>query len=170
MNRSYSKIRHIQEANLKLEKKYLTESKTPLNESVLLTLAGVALGAGLVKKAYDYVTNKQLENKMEETGNTKESYDENGEMVTQMKEYKDNDTGEIFWGVDIVDKSNYSEGRHQRKVLLFKDDPERIEKILNYYKDNKGTFFGSDEDAMSDDHHKKFGPFIADKSFSKGRE
>ena len=170
MNRSYSKIRHIQESNLKLEKKYIVENRRPINEGILTTVFGVMLGIGMLKKAYDYITKVELEDKMEETGNVKKSYDENGEVITSMKEYKDKDTGEIFWGIDVVDKTNYSEGKHERKVVLFKDNPERIEKILNYYKENKGTFFGSDEDQMSDDHDKKWGPFIADKVYDRRKE
>ena len=124
MNRSYSKIRHIQESNMILENRRIAQKQ--INESLLLTLGGIALGAGIIKKAYDYVSNRSLERDMEETGNTQE-----GSNGVVMKEYIEKSTGDVYWGVDVTDKTR-DEGFQKRNVLLFRgDNPERIEKILN---------------------------------------
>ena len=123
MNRSYSKIRHIQESNMILENRRIAQKQ--INESLLLTLGGIALGAGIIKKAYDYVSNRSLERDMEETGNTQE-----GSNGVVMKEYIEKSTGDVYWGVDVTDKTR-DEGFQKRNVLLFRgDNPERIEKIL----------------------------------------
>lgn len=100
--------------------------KKPLNEGILLTLGGIALGAGIIKKAYDFLKNRELKNRMVETGKTKTS-SRNGFV---MKEYEDKETGEIYWAVDVTDGTR-DEGFRDRKVLLFKDEPERIERMLN---------------------------------------
>ena len=132
-----------------------------LNESVLMTLGGLALGGAIVKKAYDYIKNRKLKNKMTETGNIKRSKD--GKLT--MKEYEDNESGETFWGIDVTDKTR-DEGFQDRNVLLFKgDNPERIENILN--SEIKHDF--SDESYMDDDHNKKFGQFRADNVIKMGR-
>lgn len=132
-----------------------------LNEGVLMTLGGLALGGAIVKKAYDYIKNRQLKNKMTETGNVKKSAD--GKFT--MKEYEDNESGETFWGIDVTDKTR-DEGFQERNVLLFKgDNPERIEKILS--SELKHDF--SDESYMDDDHNRKFGQFRADKVMRMGR-
>ena len=130
------------------------KSKRNLNEGLLLTLGGLALGGTVIKKAYDYIKNRQLKNKMSETGNVKKSKD--GKFT--MKEYEDNETGEIFYGVDVTDHTR-GEGYEERRVLLFKNDPERIEKILN--SEIKHDY--SDEAYMDDDYEVMFGQFKADK-------
>ena len=89
MNRSYSKIRHIQESNMILEDRRVIQKQ--INESLLLTLGGIALGAGIVKKAYDYISNRSLERDMEETGNTQE-----GSNGVVMKEYIEKSTGDVY--------------------------------------------------------------------------
>ena len=124
---------------------------------MLLTLGGLALGGAVVKKAYDYIKNRQLKNKMSETGNVKKSKD--GKFF--MKEYEDNETGEIFWGVDVTDHTR-GEGYEERRVLLFKNDPQRIEKILN--SEVKHDY--SDEAYMDDGYQDMFGQFKADKRFN----
>lgn len=133
------------------------KSKKSLNEGLLLTLGGLALGGAVVKKAYDYIKNRQLKNKMSETGNVKKSKD--GKFF--MKEYEDNETGEIFWGVDVTDHTR-GEGYEERRVLLFKNDPQRIEKILN--SEVKHDY--SDEAYMDDGYRDMFGQFKADKRFN----
>lgn len=133
------------------------KSKKSLNEGLLLTLGGLALGGAVVKKAYDYIKNRQLKNKMSETGNVKKSKD--GKFF--MKEYEDNETGEIFWGVDVTDHTR-GEGYEERRVLLFKNDPQRIEKILN--SEVKHDY--SDEAYMDDGYQDMFGQFKADKRFN----
>ena len=130
------------------------KSKRNLNEGILLTLGGLALGGTVIKKAYDYIKNRQLKNKMSETGNVKKSKD--GKFT--MKEYEDKDTGEIFWGVDVTDHTR-GEGYEERRVLLFKNDPERIEKILN--SEIKHDY--SDEAYMTDGYEDMFGQFKSDK-------
>jgi len=153
--------------------KRLLESKQgdvkPLvNESLLLTLGGIALGAGVMKRAYDYLSNRSLKNKMVETGEVKRS--SSGKYV--MKQYEDKNTGELFWGIDVTDKTR-DEGFQDRNVLLFDaKDPKRIEDILNYYEKNPGhmSHFDSDEMRMSDDYEKRFGPYIADRSISMGSD
>ena len=126
-----------------------------LNEGVLMTLGGLALGGAIVKKAYDYIKNRQLKNRMTETGNVKKST--NGKFT--MKEYEDKETGETFWGVDVTDHTR-GEEYEERRVLLFKgDNPERIEKILN--SEVKHDY--SDEAYMTDGYEDMFGQFKADK-------
>ena len=159
MNRSYSKIRHIQESNMILEDRRRTQKQ--LNESVLLTLGGIALGAGIIKKAYDYLSNRSLERDMEETGNVKE-----GSNGVVMKEYVEKSSGDIYWGIDVTDKTR-DEGYQRRNVLLFKgDNPERIEKILN----SEIIHDSSDEARMTDDYEDMFGQFKSDKRIFKGQE
>ena len=140
------------------------KSKKSLNEGLLLTLGGLALGGAVVKKAYDYIKNRQLKNKMSETGNVKKSKD--GKFF--MKEYEDNVFKEfgliiydIFWGVDVTDHTR-GEGYEERRVLLFKNDPQRIEKILN--SEVKHDY--SDEAYMDDGYQDMFGQFKADKRFN----
>ena len=100
--------------------------KRKLNESVLLTLGGIALGAGIIKKAYDYLSNRALERDMEETGEVKE-----GSNGVVMKEYIENSTGDVYYGVEVIDKTR-DEGYQRKNILLFRgDNPERIERILN---------------------------------------
>jgi hypothetical protein len=130
------------------------KSKKNLNEGVLLTLGGLALGGAVIKKAYDYIKNRQLKNNMSETGNVKKSKD--GKFT--MKEYEDNSSGETFWGVDVTDHTR-GEGYEERRVLLFKNDPERIEKILN--SEVKHDY--SDEAYMTDGYEDMFGQFKSDK-------
>jgi len=69
---------------------------------------------------------------MIETGKTKTSSGpfNVGNKKFVMKEYEDKETGEIYWAVDVTDGIR-DEGFRDRKVLLFKDDPERIERMLN---------------------------------------
>jgi len=57
MNRSYSKIRHIQESNLKLEKKLMNENE--IEEGPLDTLGDLYRGIKGVKRGYgmDYFQN-----------------------------------------------------------------------------------------------------------------
>lgn len=130
------------------------KNKKNLNEGVLLTLGGLALGGAVIKKAYDYIKNRQLKNKMSETGNVKKSRD--GKFT--MKEYEDDETGEIFYGVDVTDHTR-GEGYEERRVLLFKNDPERIEKILN--SEIKHDY--SDEAYMTDGYEDMFGQYKSDK-------
>jgi hypothetical protein len=141
-------------------KKEASPKKKKINESILLTLGGVALGAGIIKKAYDYISNRMLDSRMEETGETKK-----GSNGVVMKKYEDNETGELFWGIDVTDKTR-DEGFRKRNVLLFKNDPERIERILN----SEIIFDDSDEARMSDNFDSKFGQFVADKKIYKGME
>jgi hypothetical protein len=158
MNRSYSKIRHIQESNMILEDRRIIQKQ--INESLLLTLGGISLGVGIIKKAYDYISNRSLERDMEETGNTQE-----GSNGVVMKEYIEKSTGDVYWGVDVTDKTR-DEGFQKRNVLLFRgDNTERIEKILN-----SEIIHGSDEDMMGDDYDSMFGQFKSDKRIYKGRE
>jgi hypothetical protein len=155
------KVIRLTESDLvKLVRKVIKENKKPINESILLTLGGVALGAGIIKKAYDFISNKMLQNKMEETGNIKK-----GSNGITMKEYEDTDTGEIFWGIDVTDKTR-DEGYQRRNVLLFKNDPERIERILN----SEIIHDTSDEARMRDDYEDMFGQFKSDRRIYKGRE
>jgi hypothetical protein len=132
--------------------------ESTVNESVLLTLGGIALGAGVIKKAYDYIANKMLDKRMQETGNVKK-----GSNGIPMKEYRDSKTDEIYWGIDVTDKTR-DEGYQKRNILLFKNDPERIEKILN----SEIHHDLSDEARMKDDFGDKFGQFHADKKIYKG--
>jgi hypothetical protein len=136
------------------------KNKKNINEGVLMTLGGLALGGAVIKKAYDYIKNRQLKNKMTETGNVKKSAD--GSFT--MKQYEDNETGEKFWGVDVTDKTR-DEGFQERNVLLFNDDPKTIERILN--SEVKHDF--SDESYMDDDDDSKFGQFRADRVMRMGR-
>lgn len=137
------------------EKKY--KNRKNINEGVLMTLGGIALGGAIVKKAYDYIKNRQLRNRMTETGEVKKSSD--GKFA--MKGFKDNETGEKFWGIDITDHTAGPEYT-ERKVLLFNDDPKRIEKILN--SEIKHDF--SDEARMYGPED-QWGQFNADKMFYK---
>lgn len=160
-----AKIIKLSESDLvRIVKRVINEEnkrEKNLNESVLMTLGGLALGGAVVKKAYDYIKNRQLKNKMTETGNTKKSKD--GKFT--MKEYEDNESGETFWGIDVTDKTRDG-GFQERNVLLFKgDNPERIERILN--SEIKHDF--SDERYMDDDHEKQWGKFRADKVIKMGR-
>jgi hypothetical protein len=159
------KIIRLTESDLvRLVKRVIKEEKN-INESVLLTLGGIALGGAIIKKAYDYLTNRSLINKMTPTGNVKKSTggDQQGNFFT-MKEYRDNDTDEIYWGIDVTDDTR-DEGFRDRKVLLFKgDDPQRIERILKL----EVAHDFSDEARMDDDYEKKFGQFKADKVMSMG--
>ena len=128
---------------------------------MLLTLGGIALGAGIIKKAYDYLSNRALDRDMEETGNVKE-----GSNGVVMKEYIENSTGDVYYGVEVIDKTR-DEGFQRRNVLLFKgDNPKRIERILN----SELKHDTSDEAMMDDNYEDKFGQFIADKRIYKGRE
>lgn len=129
-----------------------------MNEGILLTLGGLALGAGIIKKAYDYITNQQLKSRMQETGEVKK-----GSNGVAMKEYSDSKTGETFWGIDVTDKTR-DQGFQDRKILLFKNEPERIDRILS----SEIVHGMSDEDRMSDDFEKKFGQFKADKMIKMG--
>lgn len=124
-----AKVIRLTESDLaKIVRRVINENnrKKPLNEGILLTLGGIALGAGIIKKAYDFLKNRELKNRMVETGKTKTS-SRNGFV---MKEYEDKETGEIYWAVDVTDGTR-DEGFRDRKVLLFKDEPERIERMLN---------------------------------------
>jgi hypothetical protein len=161
------KVIRLTESDLiRLVKKVITETKrnnvSPkkknINESVLLTLGGIALGAGIIKKAYDYVSNRLLDSRMRETGEIKK-----GSNGVTMKEYEDNETGELFWGIDVTDKTR-DEGFRKRNVLLFKNDPEKIERILN----SEIIHDTSDEARMSDNYDSRFGQFVADKRIFKG--
>jgi len=135
--------------------------KRRLNESVLLTLGGIALGAGIINKAYNYLSNRALDRDMEETGNVKE-----GSNGVVMKEYIENSTGDVYYGIDVTDKTR-DEGFQRRNVLLFKgDNTERIERILN----SEIKHDTSDEAMMDDNYEDKFGQFKADKRIYKGRE
>lgn len=160
-----TKIIRLTESDLaRIVKRVINEENKKdkrLNEGVLMTLGGLALGGAVVKKAYDYIKNRQLKNKMTETGNLRKS--DNGKFT--MKEYKDNETGEIFFGIDLIDKTR-DEGFQDRNVLLFKgDDEDRIERILN----SEIKYDFSDEGRMDDDHDRKFGQFRADKVIKMGR-
>jgi hypothetical protein len=159
MSKSFSKIRHIQESNLKLEKRFLNESKEPINEGVLMTLGGIALGAGIIKKAYDYISNKILENRMEETGKIKK-----GSNGVIMKEYIDKKNDEVYWGIDVTDKVTAEPGLQKRHVLLFKDDPKRIERILN----SEIRWDATPENIEYGDWDRSFGQFVSDKKIFKG--
>ena len=129
------KIIRLTESDLaRIVRRVINENnrKKPLNEGILLTLGGIALGAGIIKKAYDFLKNRELKNRMIETGKTKTSSGpfNVGNKKFVMKEYEDKETGEIYWAVDVTDGTR-DEGFRDRKVLLFKDDPERIERMLN---------------------------------------
>ena len=138
--------------------------KKNINEGILLTLGGIALGGAIIKKAYDYISNRSLINKMTLTGNEKKSTGGGDFGFYTMKEYRDNDTDEIYWGVDITDDTA-NRGFRERKVLLFKgDDPKRIEKILEL----EVAHDFSDQAKMGDDYEKRFGQFKADKVMSMG--
>ena len=162
------KVIRLTESDLvRIVKKVIRENKDTrsdkkyLNEGVLLTLGGIALGAGIIKKAYDYLSNRSLERDMEETGEVK-----TGSNGVVMKEYMENSTGDIYYGVEVVDKTR-DEGFQKKHVLLFKgDNPERIERILN----SEIKYDTSDESMMDDNHDRKFGQFRADKKIYKGRE
>jgi hypothetical protein len=81
-----------------------------------------------------------------------------------MKEYRDNDTDETYWGIDVTDDTR-DQGFRDRKVLLFKgDDPKRIERILEL----EVAHDYSDQARMSDDYEKRFGQFKADKVMRMG--
>ena len=127
-----------------------------LNEGILTTLGGIALGAMAVKKAYDYVSNALLKRRMEETGEVKK-----GSNGVTMKQYRDKNSGEMFWGIQVIDKTK-DEGYQSDNILLFKDSPERIEKILN----STIKWDTSDEAQMDDDYLDRFGQFKADKRMS----
>ena len=159
MNRSFSKIRHIQESNQRLEKRFLNESKEPINEGVLLTLGGLALGATIIKKAYDYISNKILEKQMEETGEIKK-----GNNGVLMKKYIDKKNDDVYWGIEVTDKTTADPGHQKRNVLLFKDDPKRIEKILN----SEIKWDTSPENKEYGDWENSFGQFLSDKKIFKG--
>ena len=134
--------------------------KRRLNESVLLTLGGIALGAGIIKKAYDYLSNRALERDMEETGEVRE-----GSNGVVMKEYIENSTGDVYYGVEVIDKTR-DEGYQRKNILLFRgDNPERIEKILN-----SEIKYDTSDEAMMDNIEDKFGQFKADRRIYKGRE
>jgi hypothetical protein len=154
-----AKIIKLTESDLvRIVKRVINEeqkNKKNLNEGVLMTLGGLALGGAIVKKAYDYIKNRQLKNRMTETGNVKKSAD--GKFA--MKEYEDNESGETFWGVDVTDHTR-GEGYEERRVLLFKgDNPQRIEKILN----SEIHHDFSDEAYMDDNYDRKWGQYNADK-------
>jgi hypothetical protein len=159
-----AKIIKLTESDLaRIVKRVINEeskNKKNINEGVLMTLGGLALGGAIVKKAYDYIKNRQLKNRMTETGNVKKSAD--GSFT--MKQYEDNESGEKFWGVDVTDKTR-DEGYQERNVLLFNDDPKTIEKILN----SEIKHDMSDESYMDDDHDSKFGQFRANKVMKMGR-
>jgi len=141
------------------------KSKKNINESILLTLGGIALGGAIIKRAYDYLSNRSLINKMTPTGNVRKSTggDQEGNFFT-MKEYRDNDTDETYWGIDVTDDTR-DQGFRDRKVLLFKgDDPKRIERILKL----EVAHDYSDQARMSDDYEKRFGQFKADKVMRMG--
>ena len=66
--------------------------------------------------------------------------DQQGNFFT-MKEYRDNDTDETYWGIDVTDDTR-DQGFRDRKVLLFKgDDPKRIERIFRIR--SRSRFFRS---------------------------
>ena len=156
------KIIRLTESDLiRIVRRVINEEKNikkPLNEGILLTLGGIALGAGIIKKAYDFLKNRELKNKMVETGKTKTS-SRNGFV---MKEYEDKETGEIYWAVDVTDGTR-DEGFRDRKVLLFKNDPERIERMLN----SEIKHDTSDEAMMSGDIN--WGQYNPDKVIHMGR-
>jgi len=163
------KIIRLTESDLtRLVKRVIIEekkSKKNINESILLTLGGIALGGAIIKRAYDYLSNRSLINKMTPTGNVRKSTggDQQGNFFT-MKEYRDNDTDETYWGIDVTDDTR-DQGFRDRKVLLFKgDDPKRIERILKL----EVAHDFSDQARMSDDYEKRFGQFKADKVMRMG--
>ena len=164
-----AKIIKLNESDLvRIVKRVINEeqkNKKNLNEGVLMTLGGLALGGAIVKKAYDYLTNRSLINKMTPTGNVKKSTggDQEGNFFT-MKEYRDNNTGEIYWGIDTTDMTR-DEGFRERKVLLFKgDNPQKIERMLK----SEVAHDFSDQARMRDDYGKRFGQFTADKVMRMG--
>ena len=46
MNRSYSKIRNIQESNLKLEKQFIKESSDNVQNKIIQTISSLKKGGG----------------------------------------------------------------------------------------------------------------------------
>lgn len=135
-----------------------SKDKGNVNEG-FLTLLGGALLSGAILKVYKWISNYNLKNRMEETGQIKKSKD--GKVV--MKQYKDKNDNSMYWGVDFTDGTK-DEGWRERRILLFKgDDPKRVERIIKSYEVNPEKFFNySDEDMMSDDWEKRFGPNVAD--------
>ena len=134
------------------------ENKGIVKEGFLTLLGGMILSAAITG-VYKWATNSKLKSRMEPTGQIKKSND--GKIV--MKQYKDKKDDSLYWGVDFTDKTR-DEGFDKRKILLFKEDnPERVEKIIKSYEVNPETFFNyTDEDMMSDDWGRRFGPNVAD--------
>ena len=133
-------------------------NKKVVNEGLLTILGGMVISAAITG-IYKWVSNYNLKTRMEETGQIKKSKD--GKIV--MKQYKDKKDGSIYWGVDFTD-STKDEGWREPRILLFKgDDPHRVERIIKSYEVDPEKFFNySDEDMMSDDWDKRFGPNVAD--------
>jgi hypothetical protein len=136
----------------------LPNKKNMVNESIITLIGGMIVSAAITG-IYKWVSNYKLKNRMTETGEIKRSTD--GKIV--MKQYIDKKDDSIYWGVDFTDETP-DEGWEKRKILLFKgDDPRRVERIIKSYEVDPDMFFNyTDEDKMSDDWEKRFGPNVAD--------
>jgi hypothetical protein len=133
-------------------------NKKVVSEGILTLIGGMFISAAITG-IYKWISNYKLKSRMIETGQIKKSQDE--KIV--MKQYKDKKDDSIYWGVDFTD-STQDEGWEDRKILLFKgDDPRRVERIIKSYEVDPEKFFNyTDEDKMSDNWSKRFGPNVAD--------
>lgn len=162
-----NKLKNIEQANLMMEQSYLKskglikESK-PINESILALAGGILVGGAILNGVYKWGKNKILQKNILPTGELKKIKGDKGDEVAVLKKYQDKRSGDVYWGVEYMDYTTADPGHREHSIMLWKDDPKKIEEIIKYFE--KGGSFSrpTGEEGTNAHHQDYFGPFKSD--------
>ena len=154
--RRFDKKHIIESANNRLNQEFIDSKKTNVNEwhdatLALATMTGLILSAEVLNTAYHWGKNEILKRVIVPTGERKEMISKRG-IKTPLIQYSDKRNGELYWGINYREKIDggaiQGDGKnYNNSIVLWKDNPEKIEKIIRQYEgddDNGGDDFPSD--------------------------